>query len=151
MEEIQKFHNSMEFRIFQCKVCQEAWPPASKPKNHNDYICSQCARDKTHPKKFSAQNFMVPSKVPSELHDLTQVEEMLIARALPVMRVYLKPGGQRAYHGHFINLPQDVSEFASSLPHYPKDLSVLIVKMKGKDNSTRDVTVRRKKVLDALN
>ena len=141
----------MEFRIFQCKVCQEAWPVASKPKNHNNYICSQCARDKTYPKKFSAQNCMVPSKVPSELHDLTQVEEMLIARALPVMRVYLKPGGQRAYHGHCINLPQDVSEFASSLPHYPKDLSVLIVKMKGKDNSTRDVRVQRKKVLDALN
>jgi hypothetical protein len=37
---------------------------------------------------------MTPSSVPQELKDLTQVEEMLIARALPIMRVYIKPGGQ---------------------------------------------------------
>ena len=30
---------------------------------------------------------MVPSTVPIELKNLTQVEEMLIARALPTMRV----------------------------------------------------------------
>ena len=49
---------------------------------------------------------MIPSHVPHELQNLTQVEEMLIARALPIMRVYIKPGGQRGYSGHCINLPQ---------------------------------------------
>ena len=94
------------------------------------------SRDKSVPQKFSAENLMIPARVPPELNGLTQVEEMLIARALPIMRVYVKPGGQRAYHGHCINLPQDVSDLASSLPHYPKDISVIVVKMKGKDNST---------------
>ena len=40
---------------------------------------------------------MIPSCVPHELQNLTQIEEMLIARALPIMRVYIKPGGQRGY------------------------------------------------------
>ena len=38
---------------------------------------------------------MIPSSVPRELQGLKQIEEMLIARALPLMRVYIKPGGQR--------------------------------------------------------
>ena len=50
---------------------------------------------------------MIPSKVPHELQNLTQTEEMLIARALPIMRAYIKPGGQRGYSGHCINLPQN--------------------------------------------
>ena len=33
---------------------------------------------------------MIPSSVPNELQNLTQIEEMLIARALPIMRVYIK-------------------------------------------------------------
>ena len=84
---------------------------------------------------------MIPSSVPPQLEGLTRVEEMLIARALPIMHVYIKPGGQRGYSGHCINLPQKVAELAHSLPRYPKDLSVIVVKMKGKDNNFKDVTV----------
>ncbi|CAH3134206.1 unnamed protein product [Porites lobata] len=114
------------------------------------YQCQRCIRDKQQQKKFSKENDMVPSLVPLQLQGLTQVEEMLIARALPVMRVYIKPGGQRGYSGHCINLPQDIAELAHSLPRYPKDLSVIVVKMKGKENSFKDVTVRRQNVADAL-
>ena len=89
---------------------------------------------------------MIPSKVPEQLQGLTQIEEMLIARALPIMRIYIKPGGQRGYSGHCINLPQQVKELASSLPRFPKDLPVIIVKMKGKENTVKSVTVRRGKV-----
>ena len=93
---------------------------------------------------------MIPSCVPHELQNLTQIEEMLIAHALPIMRVYIKPGGQRGYSGHCINLPQNVKELAMSLPRYPKDLAVIIVKAKGRENTFRDVTVRKQKVHNAL-
>ena len=93
---------------------------------------------------------MIPSPVPTQLQNLTQVEEMLIAHALPIMRVYIRPCGQRGYSGHCVNLPQNLQELAKSLPRYPKDLSVIIVKVKGKDNSFKDVTVRREKVHNAL-
>ena len=93
---------------------------------------------------------MVPSSVPKELQGLTQIEDMLIARALPIMRVFIKPGGQRGYSGHCINLPQDVKELAESLPRYSKDIPFILVKMAGKDNSCKEVTVRRRNIQEAL-
>ena len=41
-------------------------------------------------------------------------------------------------------------ELATSLPRYPKDLAVIIVKAKGRDNTFKDVTVRKQKVHNAL-
>ena len=146
------FHKSNEYVVHQCTVCLEAWPLVSNGNTSttSQYLCLRCSRDKKHPKTFSKENNMIPSAVPCELQGLTQVEEMLIARALPIMRVYVKPGGQRGYSGHSINLPQNIEELASSLPRYPKDLSVILVKMKGKDNNFKDVSVRRQNVTDAL-
>ena len=66
------------------------------------------------------------------------------------MRVFIKPGGQRGDSGHCINLPQDVKELAKSLPRYPKDIPFILIKMTGKDNSCKEVTVRRHKIEDAL-
>ena len=117
---INKFHNSVQYTVSQCTVCHEAWPLKSKPRP--PYVCSRCSRDKKSPKKFCCENSMIPSSVPNELQNLTQIEEMLIARALPIMRVYIKPGGQRGYSGHCINLPQNVTELATSLPRYPQRL-----------------------------
>ena len=145
---INKFHKSVQYTVSQCTVCQEAWPLKSKPRS--PYVCSGCSRDKKSPKKFSSENSMIPSPVPNELKDLTQVEEMLIARALPIMRVYMKPGGQRGYSGHCVNLPQNVTELATSLPRYPKDLAVIIVKVKGRENTFKDVRVRKQNVHNAL-
>lgn len=47
---------------------------------------------------------MVPSAVQKELSGLTEVEEMLIAHTLPIIHVYIKPGGQRGFSGHCINI-----------------------------------------------
>ena len=146
------FHESNKFSMKQCIVCQEVWPSKSNSSTHRtfDYKCLRCMRDKKQPQKFSKENNMVPSKAPYQLQDLTQLEEMLIARALPIMTVYIKPGGQRGYSGHCINLPQCVEELALSLPRYPKDLTMIVVKMKGKDNNFKNISVRRQKVADAL-
>ena len=105
----------------------------------------------TNPKqKLSKENNIIPFVVPCQLQGLTQVEEMLFACALPIMRVYIKPSGQTGYSGHCINLPQRVQELACSLPRYPKDLSVIFVRMKGKENSFKDISVKKKNVADAL-
>ena len=146
------FHACNNFVIKQCKVCWEAWPTkcSFNSNTKSTYECLRCMRDKKHPPKFSKENNMIPSKVPFELQELTQLEEMLIARALPIMTVYIKPGGQRGYSGHCVNLPQNVQELALSLPRFPKDLSVIVVKMKGKDNNFKDISVRKQKVADAL-
>ena len=49
---------------------------------------------KTALKSFQLK-IMIPSPVPKELQGLTQIEEMLIAHAFPVISVYTKSGGQR--------------------------------------------------------
>ena len=46
---ISKFHKSMKYRIYQCKVCQEAWPSKTKQKLPGSYICLRCSRDKETP------------------------------------------------------------------------------------------------------
>ncbi|CAB4041007.1 ATP-dependent DNA helicase PIF1, partial [Paramuricea clavata] len=133
-----------------CTICKEAWPVKASSKISETYVCQRCSRDKKSPRKFSFENSMIPSPQPVQLQGLTQVEEMLIARALPIMRVYIKPGGQRGYSGHCVNLPQSITELATSLPRYPRALSVILVKVKGKNNTFKDVKVRREKVHNAL-
>ena len=144
------FHKSLEFKIFKCQICHEAWPLSEKSKRGMSYTCSRCNRDKNAIKKFSVENNMIPSPVPEELQGLIQLEEMLIARVFPVISVYTKPGGQKAYKGHCINFAQDIKQLADSLPRYPSDLPVIIVSVKGKDNTFKDLTVRRDKVSCAL-
>ena len=83
----QFYHYFDKLKIDHCSVCKEAWFDISKG------VCTRCKRDKLLPKKFSAENFMIPSPVPPELQGLTQVEEMLIARAFPIMNIYCKSRG----------------------------------------------------------
>lgn len=51
---------------------------------------------------------MIPSQEPKELQGLTQLEEMLMAHAFPVISAYTKLGGQKAYKEHCINFSQDI-------------------------------------------
>ena len=147
---IDDFHQSIQLNIQKCTICCEGWPVKSKPRNPSQYVCARCSRDRSVPKKFSKMNNMIPCMTPEELKDLTQVEEMLISRALPIINVFLLKGGQRAYGGHCINLPQNVSEVVNSLPRYAEDIKVIIVKMKGKNDTCKDALVRRQKVEKAL-
>ena len=134
--------------IVQCITCKEAWPLTKITTN---YECNRCKKEKGLPKRFSVKNDMIPSEVPLELQGLTQVEEMLIARAFPVIQVYTKPnGGQKVYKGHVLTLPHDVQSIANVLPRYPSDIPVIVFKLDGKENKSKELRVRRKKIIDAL-
>ena len=63
------------------------------------------------------------------------MEEMLIARTLSIMQVYIKPSRQRGYSGHCINLSQHIEELFTSLFRYSKDISVIIVKIRKTTNA----------------
>ena len=54
---------------------------------------------------------------PAILAVLTQVEEMLISHANPVLQVTHAHGGQYKYFGHTIFFPQDISNISKYLPH----------------------------------
>ncbi len=123
--EMHSFHLDQEhLEHRQCTICKETWP--------------------------TRQNAMDPGTVHEQLRGLTQVEEMLISRVCPIMRVCRKHGGQREYKGHVLNLPQDIQSFLSRLPSRVVDLPVLIVRRHGAEDTHRDFTVRRHKVLEAV-
>ena len=70
---------------------------------------------------------MNPGLQPLILGSLTQVEEMLIARASPILQVMHSIGGQYKYRGHTISFPQDVKDVANKLPRHIKDLDLMMV------------------------
>ena len=141
--------NRWEHRL--CIVCHELWPTRVCLKDcESTYQCTRCKRDKGEPKQYSVENDMYPGSVPLCLQGLTQVEEMLIARACPIMCIYRKHGGQRGYKGHVVNLPQTIQGFLDTLPSYVNDLTILIVRRQGAANSHADLKVRRGRVLTAI-
>lgn len=135
-----------------CRTCHEIWPTPTKP--NGDFTCTRCKRDKGQPKCFSRENEIDPGPVPECLRNLSQIEEMLIARACPIMCVYRKHGGQRGYKGHVINFPQNfpqnVQNFLNKLPRPVNELPILIVCRHAAENTHRDFQVRRHRVLTAL-
>lgn len=148
--QMKAFHNSMKMKIYQCSICKEGWPQRIKKLERKQFICRRCSIDKKEPKLFSFENNMIPSVVPEELSILSQCEEILIARAFPVIQVYTKAGGSYGYKGHVINLPNNVQHIADILPHNPKDLPIIAFTVKGKNDFEKEFKVRRQVVLDAL-
>ena len=117
MSAMKAFHNKQKkWQHKLCSICHELWPTLVSGTEH-PYICTRCKKDKNDTKLFSAENDMDPGSVPSCLQNLSQVEEMLIARACPIITIYRKHGGQRRYKGHvvkgvqhhFFNMPQNIS------------------------------------------
>ena len=111
MTSFHEFQQSLQHR--QCTVCLEAWPTtvkqqqAEQPKDKEvQYVCGRCQRDRKSPRLFSAANKMHPGPTPPELMGLTEIEQMLISKANPILTVYRKHGGQRGYRGHVLCLNQ---------------------------------------------
>ena len=148
--QMKAFHSSMKMKIYQCSICKEGWPQRIKKLECKQFTCRRCKIDKEEPKMFSFENNMIPSVVPKELSVLSQCEEILIARAFPVIQVYIKAGGSYGYKGHVINLPNNVQRIADILPRTPNDLPIIAFTVKGKNGFEQEFKVRRQVVLDAL-
>ena len=96
-------------------------------------ICtsSSLTTDRKPCRLYSADNDMDPGSVPAELQGLSEVEELLIARAFPIMYIYRKRGGQRGYKGNVLNLPEDIQGFLNSLPLNVGGLPILVIRKQG--------------------
>ena len=145
-EELQNFKKKMKKWKYQyCKICHEYW---FSRKKYVEKTCFRCKSEKqTH--RFSKINNMIPSCVPPELECLSQLEELLIARASIYAHVFSKPGGQLAFKSHCIHFLQDVNSFSSSLPRALHEIPFLFVRKEVNDKKTIH-RVSRKKVYNAL-
>ena len=70
---------------------------------------------------------MSPGLVPNELTDLTDAEQMLIARLAPAVHVRMLKHGGIASRGYCITFPQAVQEPATILPLLPADVDIICV------------------------
>ena len=86
-EEMAAFHRFEEnLRHYHCVICKEAWPLSAS--RQQIFTCSKCKRDRKPCRLYSAENDMDPGSVPAELQGLSDVEELLIARAFPIMSIF---------------------------------------------------------------
>ena len=88
-----------------CIICNEQWPTQTCL-NMDPYVCIRCQRDKSY--SLQKMTWTGPGTVPPCMQNMTQIEELLIARTCPIMSVYHKPGGQLGYSGHIPKLPQNI-------------------------------------------
>lgn len=93
---------------------------------------------------------MDPSSQPLELANLTQVEEILIARVSPILQVTHVLGGQYKYKGHTICFPQNIEHVYQSLPRPIKDFPIIIVQKKDQCGTNYDFTINKNWVYCAL-
>ena len=87
-----------------CHVCLESYVGIQVCNTSTGPMCMRCLREESN-HRFSATNHMDLRNQPHVLEDLTQVEEMLIARASPILQVMHSIGGQYKYQGHAISFP----------------------------------------------
>lgn len=83
---------------------------------------------------------MIPPAVPPHLPELTQVEEMLIARVHVTVQVYQVRGHQYKYRGHVVHFVQNVVRTYGTLPLLPEELQIIILRP---PNSDSDPQLRR--------
>ena len=166
IEEIKKFHQHMEkYNCGHCSICKELWPTLDGNWSADDYVCSQCKKNRTkyptllclcfhcaHYDRFSAENDMVrtgvvPDHIKRLLREMTMIEEMLLSPVIPIMTLYRINGlGRRVARGFCVNFRQNVQAFAKELPRLPRDLPVLIVRRRGQENTTKECVVDRRRV-----
>ena len=147
MDAIRTFElEQMSYSVETCSICLEC----RLSEVHFSGMCARCKRDKIPIKMFSAENCMDPGQVPSELADLTVVEQQLIARISPCINVHMLRHGGMASSGHCITFPQEVNEPARIFPKLPTEIKIIRVRKQGKNDSSKDFRVRRRMVESAL-
>jgi len=96
-----------------------------------DTICHRCyLRDSRGrlPFLMSAENEMDPGSVAANLPELTQVEEMIIARSHVQMVLFRYRGHQYHYSGHCVSFMQNTVKTVTVLPNLPADLDIVLVR-----------------------
>ena len=85
-----------------CYVFQESYAGMKVYRTNEGPICNRCLQEiGIH--RFSSSNNMDLGCQLQDLKNLTQVEEMLIARVNPILQVTHATGGQYKYKGHTIS------------------------------------------------
>ena len=139
-----------------CKICNESWYDLELGKNNK--MCSRCSRenkntkiDPNNPKilTFSSKNDMHPDIAPECIQKLSFIELASIKLVQPMFHIVKTKGGSLKMKGHSIALEQDISEFATRLPHSPDQLPIIILRTRNEKNPKK-FKANRNNILEAL-
>jgi hypothetical protein len=157
---INAFHEYLSKQEMEtCTRCKERWFQMGL----SNGVCGACLkRDRNlqegEPFLFSKENNMDPGVVPECLRDLTQMEEMIIAKAHCHMIMKRVRGHQYHYTGHAVCFWQNNVTFIDALPSLPKHVDIVLLRPRGarmgeeryKRQFRNDFRVRRSYVERAL-
>ena len=134
---IQDFNTTMDMVEMElCSRCQERWFSM----NLKDTVCHKCyLRDRKTcvPYLMSAANQMDPGVVPDYLPELSQLEEMIIARSHVQMMVFRYRGHQYHYSGHCVSFMQNTARTVNVLPNLPAELDIVLIRPSNTGDDTR--------------
>ena len=122
-----------ETKLIQCSECHSVWFRTGRSRQS---ICEQCRRLNKTVKKhvLATRNNMNPFPGPLLKRvvlppPLNEIEEMLIAQAYPIMKIFRLENGTTAGQGHILNVEQDIRGVEDNVfPPDPFGLPVLVVK-----------------------
>ena len=115
------------------------------------YECRYCRHCLKESRSFNGNTFyeqesMRIDEIPEVLAKLTETELALIARAIPLVLVYIfsrTPGQTAFFKTNCINVKNNVKQLALKLPRMPKDLPIVYIKRSNKERNLEPIRVRR--------
>ena len=146
--------------MFHCPICKERWLDSIQSTTRAVVgRLAQCTKCEKHMAKhdlhlLSADNLMDPwiTYLHLLLPKLNEIEQMLIARIHPFMRVFRLHGGAVGYKGQILNVQQDITELTQQLPLLPSEIPCFIVRKPNQSSPIghRDFLVNRNKIIQWL-
>ena len=138
---INAFHEYLSKQEMEtCTRCKERWFQMGL----SNGICGACLkRDRNlqegEPFLFSKENNLDPGVAPGCLRDLTQMEEMIIAKAHCHMIMKRVRGHQYHYTGHAVCFWQNNVTFIDALPSLPKHVDIVLLRPHGATDGRRAI------------
>jgi hypothetical protein len=92
------------------------------------HLCFLRDKGKKTPFLMSVENDMDPGDIPAYLPELTQLEEIIIARSHVQMIIYRYRGHQYHYSGHYVSFMQSNIKTINMLPNLPSELDIMLLR-----------------------
>lgn len=135
---LQDFHGALRSENMEfCRRCRERWFSM----NLKEGVCTRCEtidrkRTTNEPYMFSWTNKLDSGDMPN-LPELTQVEEMLIARVHVFVELRQVRGQQYKYKSHVVNFLRNTARLFNSLPLLPEHLDIILLRPSNSNTDPR--------------
>lgn len=130
-------------KLEECVTCKKRWFDMKLLNG----VCRIYCGSNIQKKLYSQSNNGDVSFLPHNLPHLSEIEEILIARANVLVQVQQIKGQQFSYSGHTVNFMQNVTKVYRKLPLLLSDLDIILLKQAlGSGNDNRAINQRLEQI-----